>query len=126
MNLYGQDMDETVSPLERRPPGRWTSRTTRRLRRSAALRQRPANQRPLGLILEDKGVLRSHQKVFTAQGEGETTSGSFSPSPREVDRAGPPAARRRGLANPVEVDIRGKRLKRARQAAFVRNGKAIV
>jgi len=34
----------------------------------------------LGLILEEKGVIRNHQKVITDKGEGEVTSGSFSPT----------------------------------------------
>jgi aminomethyltransferase len=46
----------------------------------AALLAKPASRQVLGLVLEDKGVLRAHQKVFTAQGEGETTSGTFSPT----------------------------------------------
>ena len=91
-----------------------------------ALQATPASQRLLGLILEDKGVLRSHMKVFTAAGEGETTSGSFSPSlETSIAFARVPLATQPGEA--VEVDIRGKRLQaRAVKLPFVRNGKALV
>ena len=80
----------------------------------------------LGLILEDKGVLRSHMKVFTAAGEGETTSGSFSPTlERSIGLARLPLATQANEA--VEIEIRGKRLKaRTIKLPFVRNGKALV
>jgi glycine cleavage system aminomethyltransferase T len=34
----------------------------------------------VGLVLAGKGVIRDHQKVITNLGEGEVTSGSFSPT----------------------------------------------
>ncbi len=127
MNLYGQDMDETVSPLDAGLG--WTVDLRDEARDfvgRAALQAKPASQRLLGLILEDKGVLRSHMKVFTASGEGETTSGSFSPTlEKSIAFARVPLATQPGEA--VEVDIRGKRLKaRTVKLPFVRNGKALV
>ena len=92
----------------------------------AALLAKPASRQVLGLVLEDKGVLRSHQKVFTAQGEGETTSGSFSPS---LEKSIAVARLPLGVApgDSVEVDIRGKRLKaRVVKASFVRNGQGLI
>jgi aminomethyltransferase len=47
--------------------------------KSALAATQPRNQFA-GLLLLDRGVLRAHQKVITPQGEGEITSGSFSPS----------------------------------------------
>ena len=93
---------------------------------AAQLQANPASQRLLGLILEDKGVLRSHMKVFTANGEGETTSGSFSPSlEKSIAFARLPLATQPDET--VEVDIRGKRLKaRTVKLPFVRNGKALI
>ena len=85
-----------------------------------------ARRQVLGLVLEDKGVLRSHQKVFTAQGEGETTSGTFSPT---LEKAIAMARLPLGVAvgEQVEVDIRGKRLKaRVVKASFVRKGQALI
>ena len=127
MNLYGQDMDDEVSPLNAGLS--WTvdlKDAARDFVGRAALQARPASQRLLGLILEDKGVLRSHMTVFTAAGEGETTSGSFSPSlEKSIAFARLPLASQPGDA--VEVDIRGKRLKaRTVKLPFVRNGKALV
>ena len=127
MNLYGQDMDEDVSPLNAGLS--WTVDMRDEARNfvgRAALQANPASQRLLGLILEDKGVLRSHMKIFTAAGEGETTSGSFSPSlEKSIAFARLPLASQPGDA--VEVDIRGKRLKaRTVKLPFVRNGKALI
>jgi aminomethyltransferase len=127
MNLYGQDMDEQTSPLNAGLA--WTvdmKDEARDFIGRAALETNPASARVVGLILEDKGVLRAHQTVFTAHGEGETTSGSFSPTlqkaiafarvPRDV-----------AFGDQVEVDIRGKRLKaRVVKLPFARNGKALV
>ena len=127
MALYGNDMDETVSPLDAGLA--WTvdfKDENRDFVGKAALVANGARQQALGLILEDKGILRSHQKVFTAQGEGETSSGSFSPTlEKSIALARLPLGVAAGDA--VEVDIRGKRLKaRVVKAPFVRNGKALV
>lgn len=127
MNLYGQDMDDDVSPLDAGLS--WTvdlKDDARDFVGRAALEARPASQRLLGLILEDKGVLRSHMKVFTANGEGETTSGSFSPSlERSIAFARLPLATQAG--EHVEVNVRGKRLRaRTVKLPFVRNGQALV
>ena len=127
MNLYGQDMDEDVSPLDAGLS--WTvdmKDAARDFVGRTALQAKSASQRLLGLILDDKGVLRSHMKVFTAGGEGETTSGSFSPSlEKSIAFARVPLATQPGEA--VEVDVRGKRLRaRTVKLPFVRNGKALV
>ena len=70
----------------------------------AALQANPATKQVLGLVLEDKGVLRAHQTVFTAQGEGETTSGTFSPT---LEKSIAMARLPLGVApgDSVEVDI---------------------
>lgn len=127
MNLYGQDMDDTVSPLDAGLA--WTvdfKDDSRDFVGRTALEANPATRRLLGLILEDKGVLRSHMKVFTAAGEGETTSGSFSPTlEQSIAFARVPLATQPGEA--VEVEIRGKRLKaRTVKLPFVRNGKPLI
>jgi aminomethyltransferase len=77
----------------------------------------------VGLVLEGRGVLRNHQKVITgAAGEGEITSGSFSPTlQRAIAFARVPA----DTGEACEVDIRGKRLPaRVVKPPFVRKGKA--
>ena len=127
MALYGNDMDETVSPLDAGLA--WTvdlKDPSRDFFGKAALVAKGAQRQVLGLVLEDKGVLRSHQKVFTAQGEGETTSGSFSPT---LEKSIAMARLPLGVApgDSVEVDIRGKRLKaRVVKASFVRNGQGLI
>jgi aminomethyltransferase len=127
MNLYGQDMDDDVSPLDAGLA--WTvdlKDETRDFVGRSALQANPGTRKVLGLILEDKGVLRSHMTVFTASGEGETTSGSFSPT---LEKSIAFARMPRGVeaGEPVEVDIRGRRLKaRTVKLPFVRHGKALV
>ncbi|KAG1694834.1 Glycine cleavage system H protein [Nymphon striatum] len=61
----------------------------------------------VGLVLEDKGVLRGHQKVTTEFGEGEITSGSFSPS---LGKAIAFARIPKDATEKCQVDIRGKLL----------------
>ncbi|MCK2095697.1 glycine cleavage system aminomethyltransferase GcvT [Thauera aromatica] len=127
MNLYGQDMDDAVSPLDAGLA--WTvdfADATRDFIGRSALRANPAARRMLGLILEDKGVLRSHMKVFTGAGNGETTSGSFSPTlEKSIALARLPLPVQAG--EEVDVEVRGKRLKaRTVKLPFVRNGQPLV
>jgi aminomethyltransferase len=73
-------------------------------------------------LLLDRGVLRAHQKVITPLGEGETTSGSFSPT---LNQSIALARLPEGIApgSEVEVELRDKRLKaRVVKPSFVRNG----
>lgn len=125
MNLYGNDMDESTTPLESGLS--WTvSLDGPRdfIGRDALLAQRAAgaHRKLVGLLLLDKGVLRSHMKVYAgAAGEGETTSGTYAPTlERSIALARVPA----GTGADVEVDIRGKRLAaRVVTPPFVRHGK---
>ncbi len=127
LHLYGQDMSEDVTPLDAGLS--WTVDLNDQARNFVgrdALRVKPATQRLLGLILEDKGVLRSHMKVFCAAGTGETSSGGFSPTlEKSIAFARLPLSTQPG--ENVEVDVRGKRLRaRTVKLPFVRNGKALV
>jgi aminomethyltransferase len=82
----------------------------------------------VALLLEDRGVLRGHQKVIVAgAGEGEITSGTFSPT-MEKSIALARVPRATGAAGSVvQVDIRGKLLNaRVVKAPFVRHGKILV
>jgi aminomethyltransferase len=128
MNLYGNDMDETVSPLESGLAWTVVLEGNRDFVGKAALvaQQAAGPKRMLtGLLLQGRGVLRAHQKAYAgAAGEGELTSGTFSPTlERSIGLARLPAA----AAGTVEVDVRGKRMPaRIVKPPFVRNGKALV
>ena len=129
MNLYGNDMDENVSPLESGLT--WTVAFDPADRdfvgRAAleALRKGGIPRKLVGVVLEDRGVLRGHQKVIVpGVGEGELTSGTFSPTlDRSIGFARVPAA----TGDSVQVDIRGKLLSaKVVKYPFVRNGKALI
>ena len=125
MNLYGQDMDETVSPIESGLAWTIALDSARDFIGKAALPSSP-KQKMVGLVLLDKGVLRAHQKVFTAQNEqGEITSGSFSPTMNQsIALARVPVQVAYG--DTLDVEIRDKRLKaRVVKPPFVRNGKIL-
>ncbi len=112
MNLYGSDMDESTTPLESGLA--WTvafePAERRFIGREALERQQAAGvpRQLVGLVLEDKGVLRNHQKVVcNGAGAGEITSGSFSPTlGRSVALARLPAAVR--IADRCAVELRGR------------------
>jgi aminomethyltransferase len=128
MNLYGNDMDETVSPLESGLAWTVVLEGTRDFIGKAALEaQRAAGpaRKLVGLLLLERGVLRSHQRVVAdAAGEGEVTSGSFSPTlERSIGFARVPAAT--GVS--VNVDIRGRLLPaRVVRPPFARNGRIMI
>ncbi len=126
MNLYGQDMDETVSPLDAGLAWTVAMKDGRDFVGRAALAAHGQQKQFLGLILRDKGVLRGHQKVVTAHGDGEITSGSFSPTLQQsIALARLPLGVQVGDA--VEVDIRGKLLKaEVVKPVFARHGKAVI
>jgi len=125
MALYGQDMDESVTPWEAGLA--WTVALDEGrdfIGRAALEAQKAAGvaRRMIGLVLDEKGVLRHGQAVFTAAGEGEILSGTFSPTlGKAIALARVPA----GETGDVEVDIRGKRLPvRVVKYPFVRDGAA--
>jgi aminomethyltransferase len=126
MNLYGNDMDETISPLDAGLAWTVDLKTPREFVGRAALERDGARKALVGLKLLDKGVLRSHQKVVTPQGEGEITSGTFAPTLGfSVAMARVPQGVKAG--DTVQVDIRGKLLAaQVVKMPFVRNGKAMI
>ena len=129
MNLYGTDMDESTSPLISGLG--WTiawEPADRDFIGRRALEQEKAagvSQKLVGLVLEDKGVLRGHQQVIVeGAGNGEITSGTFSPSLKQaIALARVPVA----TADRCQVDIRGKLLNaRVVKPVFVRDGKPCI
>ncbi len=125
MNLYGTDMDETISPLEAGLEWTvaWEPADRDFIGRTAleALRDSADKRRFVGLLLEDRGVLRNHQKVIVdGIGEGEITSGGFSPTiGKSIALARVPA----GDYDRARVEVRDKLLNvRIVKTPFVRNG----
>jgi aminomethyltransferase len=129
LNLYGQDMDETVTPLESNLGWTvaWTPAERDFVGRAALQAQRDAGltRKLTGVVLEDKGVLRAHQPAIVgASMQGELTSGSFSPTlGRSIGLARVPVE----AGERCEVDIRGRRLAaRLVKPPFVRDGKILI
>ncbi|HID49145.1 MAG TPA: glycine cleavage system aminomethyltransferase GcvT [Chromatiales bacterium] len=129
MNLYGADMDESVTPLESGLSWTvaWEPEERDFLGRAALEAQRKAGvkRKLVGLVLEDKGVLRNHQKVIVeGQPVGEITSGSFSPTlGRAIAFARVPA----DIGSECQVEVRSKLLPaRVVKPPFVRKGKVCI
>jgi aminomethyltransferase len=128
MNLYGQDMDETVNPLDAGLAWTIDLASERDFIGKAALVAMGQRFQFLGLILREKGgVLRAHQKVISASGSvGEITSGTFSPSMQQaiaLARVPMDVA----VGDTVKVEIRDKQLAATVvKLPFVRNGKILV
>ena len=127
LNLYGSDMDETVTPLE--------SNLTWTVMMEPADRQfigRPAlakqleqgvPRRLVGLVLEGAGIIRNHQKVsVNGDGEGEVTSGGYSPTlEKSIALARLPVG---AETEKCFVEIRNKQIPaQIIKPPFVRNGK---
>lgn len=124
MNLYGQDMDETVSPYEAALGWTVALDAGRGFTGREVLERQHAQGAPrqmIGIVMDEKGVLRHGQKVLTANGDGEILSGTFSPTlGKAIAFARVPA----GEPGNVRVDIRGKEIPvRVVKFPFVRDGK---
>lgn len=126
MNLYGQDMDESTTPLESGLAWTVDLKSERDFIGKRALEEQRVTRNLFGLVLIDKGVLRSHQRVVTAQGDGEITSGTFAPTlNRSIAMARLPAAAQ--LGDMVQVEVRDKLLSaKVVKYPFVRNGKSLI
>jgi len=129
LNLYGQDMNEDISPLAANMGWTiaWEPVERDFIGRSALQAQREHNEQPrlVGLVLEERGVLRAHQVVrVNGIGEGEITSGSFSPTlGKSIALARVPA----NTGERAEVEIRNKWYPvRVVKPTFVRHGKVLV
>ena len=130
MALYGLDMDESTSPLVSGLGWTvaWEPASREFIGRQALEKEKKAGpeQKMVGLLLTGKGVLRSHQQVlFSNQGKGEITSGSYSPTlARSIALARVPATVKTG--DGCEVEIRGRQNPAVVvKYPFVRNGKPV-
>lgn len=127
MNLYGQDMDETVSPMVSGLA--WTvsfADPERNFIGRDAIEQAAVDSNLVGLKLAERGVMRAHMAVRTDVGDGEITSGTMSPTiGGSIGLARVPLGVEPGQA--VQVEIRGKWLPaEVVKLPFVRHGKILV
>jgi aminomethyltransferase len=125
MNLYGQDMNDDTTPLESNLA--WTVDLTndRKFIGRATLESAPVRQL-VGLVPLGAGILRGHQVVQTPKGNGEITSGSFSPTLNiSIAFARIPAGV--AIGDTVQTEVRGKWLDcRVTKFPFVRNGQSLI
>lgn len=125
MHLYGQDMNEDISPLECGLT--WTVRKDDLNFNGAdslkAIRENGITKKMTGVVLTTRGILRHDQQLVDENGlTGIITSGSFSPS-TEVAIA--MAIVDKNFGNDVKVQIRKKELPvRLVKLPFVRNGES--
>ena len=127
MNLYGQDMDDTVSPYEASLAWTVALDEGRDFIGRGVLEQQKAAGAPrqmVALVMDEKGVLRHGQKVLTPYGEGEILSGTFSPTlSKAIAFARVPAGDLPPGSDGVRVDIRGREVPvRVVRFPFVRDG----
>lgn len=127
MNLYGQDMDESVTPLESGLG--WTLAFTEGRdfvgRAALAAQKATRHRRQVGLVLEGRGIMRAHMPVRFASGaRGETTSGGFGPTLKQsiaLARVEP------GDETRCEVQIRNEWVAaRVVKPPFVRQGRVLI
>ena len=127
MNLYGQDMDETISPLEANMGWTITWEPTDRnfVGRDVLTAQKAAGTDKLvGLVMREKGVLRAGQKVTVAGGEGIITSGTFSPT---LGHSVALARVASSVTDHAEVEMRKKWVTvDVVKPSFVRNGNSVL
>ncbi len=127
LNLYGQDMDETTTPLEANLAWTvaWEPSERQFIGRAALAKQRAAGaeQALKGVVLEGKGVMRRGQRIATDSGEGIVTSGIYSPT---LGYSIALARLPRRAADRCTVDIRGREAPaRIVRPPFVRRGRRV-
>jgi aminomethyltransferase len=129
LNLYGNDMDEDVSPLEANLGWTvaWEPEDRQFIGRAALEKQRAGGIRDklVGLVMTRRGVLRAHQVVRVPESgrAGEVTSGTFSPTLGcAIALARVPVE----TGDQCEVEVRGKWLPvTVVRPGFVRHGQPV-
>ncbi|WP_417445692.1 glycine cleavage system aminomethyltransferase GcvT [Kangiella sp.] len=130
MNLYGHDMDESVSPLEANMGWTiaWEPEDRDFVGRKALAEQKAqgAPRKMIGLVLEDKGIMREGQEVVVNdEVVGVVTSGTMSPT---TGKSIAMARVNRDLnEEQVLVQVRKKQLAaKVVKPSFVRQGKSLI
>lgn len=131
MNLYGQDMDESVSPLAANMGWTITWEPSERdfVGRKALEAQRAqGTEKLIGLVFKEKGVLRAGLAVKTSEGEGKITSGTFSPTlGHSIAMARVPAGEGAKPGCTAQVHMRKNWVDvEVVKPSFVRNGKSVL
>jgi len=127
LNLYGSDMDESVTPLESNLAWTVILNPDRLFIGRAALEaqnQQGVKRQLVGLILDGPGIIRNHQKVWIdGDGEGEVTSGGYSPTlEKSIALARVPLE----IGSTCLVEIRNKKIPaHVIKPPFVRHGKKV-
>ncbi|RAJ95407.1 glycine cleavage system aminomethyltransferase GcvT [Aliidiomarina maris] len=127
MNLYGQDMDEQVSPLAANMAWSVAFEPADRDfigRRALEQQKQQGTEKLIGLVMEEKGVLRAGLKIQVEGGEGVITSGTFSPTlGYSIAMARVPQP----VGDTAQVEMRKKMVTvKVVKPAFVRNGEAVI
>ncbi|MDR7522376.1 MAG: glycine cleavage system aminomethyltransferase GcvT [Armatimonadota bacterium] len=110
--LYGQDIDETTSPLE--APLGWTVKFDKGdfIGREALVRQRAEGpkRRLVGFDVADRTIPRHGCTIWSgARRIGEVTSGTFAPTLRRPIGMGYVSVEAAPAGTRIEIDVRGKR-----------------
>lgn len=130
MNLYGHEMDDTISPLVANMGWTiaWQPAERDFIGRQAIETERAGGvtRKLVGLVLKERGVLRAEQvvRIDGSDERGIITSGTFSPSlGYSIALARVPVA----IGDHCQVDMRGKQVRvEVVKPNFVRNGKAVI
>ncbi len=124
MFLYGQDMDESTTPLESGLSWtvKWQPEDRDFIGMGALLSQKQhgLTRKMVGLILDEKIIMRAGQRVISSEGEGIITSGSYSPTlQKSIAFARVPLH----TSSEASVEIRGKLYKvQVVKPRFIKNG----
>ncbi len=129
MLLYGQDMDESTTPLESSLEWvvKWQPEERDFIGMGALLsqKQQGLKRKFVGLLLQERGIMRSGQTIMIdGQKEGIITSGTYSPTlKKSIAFARVPIT----TAGDVEVEIRGKLIPAmVCKPRFVKKGKILI
>ena len=130
MNLYGHEMDDETSPLAANMGWTiaWEPEDRDFIGRAPLEAEKSAGkkQKLVGLVLEERGVLRADQSVVVdgSDDRGIITSGTFSPTlGYSIALARVPVA----VGDTAQVEIRKKLVPvKVVKPSFVRNGKSVI
>jgi aminomethyltransferase len=112
--LYGNDIDDTTSPIEAGLS--WITKFTKDFTNRAQIEQQKTagvSKKLVGFELVDKGIPRHHYKIKTQEGTeiGHVTSGTQSPSLNKAIGMGYVATEHASIGSEIYVEVRDKLLK---------------